>query len=269
MDEHTEANRRTWNERARVHPETDYYDVEGFLAGDSSLYDIERDELADVVDADTDLLHLMCHFGLDTLSWAREVGSATGVDFSPDALELARDLADEASIENATFEQGDVLDLALHTEFDVVFNTFGVLAWLSDLDAWADTIARHLRSGGVFYLADVHPFAGAMTLDGATATFDFPYFPRDDPVEFDVAGSYADTDGDYRAGKQYQYPHSLGETVTALCDAGLRIEFLHEYPWADFPMYDCLVEDADGTWRFPEELDVEIPLTFSLRATRA
>lgn len=268
MDEYAEANRRNWNERARVHLDTDYYDVEAVLAGGSSLYSLEREELADVVDADTELLHLMCHFGLDTLSWARECREVVGVDFSPDALALARDLAAEAGIENASFVEGDVLAVDLDREFDVVFTTFGVLAWLQDLDAWADTVARHLRSGGTFYLADVHPFAGVFgSVDAHSATFEFPYFPRAEPVTFDVQGSYADPDSEFEHTRQHQYPHSLGEAVTALSEAGLRVEFLHEHPWADFPMFDVLEVDDEGRWWFPGDVDVDLPLTFSLRAT--
>ncbi|PSP81487.1 SAM-dependent methyltransferase [Halobacteriales archaeon QS_1_68_20] len=131
-----EVNRETWDERAAVHPDTDYYDVEGFLDGESSLYPLEREELADVVDGGTDLLHPMCHFGLDTLSWARECDEVVGVDFSQVAVERARSLAAEAGIENAEFVECDVLELDMDREFDVVFTSFGVLGWLDDLDAW-------------------------------------------------------------------------------------------------------------------------------------
>jgi 2-polyprenyl-3-methyl-5-hydroxy-6-metoxy-1,4-benzoquinol methylase len=159
MDEYREANRRNWDERTAVHPESDHYDVEGFLDGDTSLYPLEREEIGDAVDEDTELLHLQCHFGLDTLSWAREGATAVGVDFSPESVELARELAAEAGLaDRAEFVEADVLELDLDREFDVVFTSYGVLFWLPDLDAWTETVASHLRPGGIFYLAEIHPF---------------------------------------------------------------------------------------------------------------
>jgi SAM-dependent methyltransferase len=267
----TELNRRNWDERATVHPDTGYYDVEGFLDGGSSLYPIEREELADVVDADTELLHPMCHFGLDTLSWARECREVVGVDFSPAALDRARDLAVEAGIENATFVESDVLDLDLGREFDVVFTTFGVLGWLADLDAWAGVLAEHLRSGGYLYVADIHPVAACFEYvgpEGATfGEWSHSYF-REEPIHVDAGGSYADLDAEFEHTESVQYQHPLGEAVGVLTERDLRVEFLHEFPWADFPMYESMAEDDEGRWWLPESVPVELPLTFSLRARK-
>lgn len=68
MDEHLESNRKLWNEKVNIHYRSDYYDVEGFKAGEESLYPIEVEELAGEVAGKT-LLHLQCHFGMDTMSW--------------------------------------------------------------------------------------------------------------------------------------------------------------------------------------------------------
>ncbi|WP_435349628.1 class I SAM-dependent methyltransferase [Haloarchaeobius sp. HRN-SO-5] len=271
-DDRTEANRRNWDERVAVHPGTDYYDVDGFLDGASSLYALERDELADVVDEETELLHLMCHFGLDTLSWARTCRSVVGVDFSPAAVEKATDLAETAGLDDrAEFVEGNVLDVDLGRQFDVVFNTFGVLGWLEDVEAWADTVARHLRPGGTFYFADVHPVAGCFThvdADGASfGGWSFSYF-REEPMRFDVGGSYADPDAEFEHTEQYEYQHTLGEAVSALASRDLDIEFLHEFPWADFELYDGMEEGDDGRWWLPEDVPVELPLTVSLRAQK-
>lgn len=264
-----ERNRRRWDERAAVHPDTAYYDVEGFLDGGSSLYPTEREELADVVDGDTDLLHPMCHFGLDTLSWARECREVVGVDFSPVAVEEARALADEAGLGNATFVQSDVLALDLDRRFDVVFTTFGVLGWLDDLDAWAAVLTDHLRPGGHLYLADIHPVASCFEHVGPGGTefgeWSHSYF-REAPIHVDADGSYADLDAEFEHTTSVQYQHALGEAVSVLAAAGLRVEFLHEFPWADFQMYEGMTEDPEGRWWLPEEVPVELPLTFSLRA---
>jgi SAM-dependent methyltransferase len=266
-----DVNRRNWDERAAVHPDTDYYDVEGFLAGGSSLYDVEREELADVVDGDTDLLHPMCHFGLDTLSWARECREVVGVDFAPTAVEEARDLAEEAGIENATFVESDVYDLGLDRAFDVVFTTFGVVGWLDDLDAWAAVLVDHLRTGGHLYFADIHPVAGCFEHvgpDGAAfGEWSHSYF-REEPIHVDADGSYADLDAEFEQSETVQYQHGVGDIVGALAGQGLRVEFLHEFPWADFPMFEGMTEDDQGRWWLPEEVPVEVPLTLSVRARK-
>lgn len=270
MDEYREANRRNWDERTAVHPESDHYDVEGFLDGDASLYPLERDELGDAIDDGTDLLHLQCHFGLDTLSWAREGANVVGVDFSPKSVELARDIAEEAGLEDrAKFLEADVLELDLDREFDVVFTSYGVLYWLPDLDAWAATVADHLRDGGTFYVAEIHPVAGVFEdVSGETATLAYPYFGHDEPLRFDYDGSYADEEAGFENAVTYEWSHGLGEIVTALCEEGLRIEFLHEHPWAEFGMYEEMTEDDEGRWWLPDDVPGELPLTFSLRATK-
>ncbi|MEF8856391.1 MAG: class I SAM-dependent methyltransferase [Haloplanus sp.] len=264
-------NRRAWDELAAVHPETPYYDVEGFLDGGSSLYPVEREELADVVDAEVDLLHPMCHFGLDTLSWARRVDSVVGVDFSEVAIEQARELADEAGIENARFVRGNVLDLDLGRSFDVAFTTFGVVGWLDDLDRWADRLAAHLRAGGHLYVADVHPAATPFSdvdADGAAfGAWSHSYF-RDEPIRVDADGSYADAEANLAHTESVQYQHALADVVTAVTGRGLRLEFLHEFPWADFRIYQGMERDEFGRWWLPDDVPVDLPLTFSLRAEK-
>ena len=78
MDERLRINRNNWNERAPLHAASDFYDVAGFKAGRITLTDIERQEVGDV--SGKTLLHLQCHFGLDTMSWSRLGAKATGVD---------------------------------------------------------------------------------------------------------------------------------------------------------------------------------------------
>jgi len=267
----TELNRQNWDERAAVHPDTGYYDVEGFLDGDSSLYTVEHEELADVVDGDTDLLHPMCHFGMDTFSLARECGEVVGVDFSATAIQQARDLADRAGIDNATFVERDVYDLDLDRGFDVVFTTFGVVGWLDDLDAWAEVLDDHLRPGGHVYFADIHPVSGCFEYVGPDCaefgTWSHSYF-REDPIHVDADGSYADLDAEFDTTESVQYQHALSEVVCALTGQGLHVEFLHEFPWADFPMYEGMHEDEKGRWWLPDEVPAELPLTVSLRARK-
>src|SRR5262245_13971921 len=92
----TKANRDRWDELTPIHARSGYYDLDGFKAGRSSLRSIEREELTDV--GGKSLLHLQCHFGQDTLSWARLGADVTGVDFSEQAITLARSLSRELGL---------------------------------------------------------------------------------------------------------------------------------------------------------------------------
>src|SRR5438034_1273127 len=118
MDDYTTENRRRWDELVPHHLTSAYYNVEAFLTGQTTLHSIERDELGDV--RGRKLLHLQCHFGLDTLSWAREGAIVTGVDFSQAAISAARKLAAELAIE-ANFIEADVSSLpsGLNGSFDI------------------------------------------------------------------------------------------------------------------------------------------------------
>ena len=269
MDDYRSTNRAHWDELATLHPDTDFYDVDGFLAGETTLLPLERDELGDV--AGQSLLHLQCHFGLDTLSWARQGAIVTGLDFSETAVETARELMDEANLEGR-FVCADVYDApdVLNEQFEVVFTSYGAIYWLPDIDRWAEVVADCLVPGGSFYIAEVHPFAGCLeaTEDGAFQ-FVYPYFESDEPIVWDdeELGSYADRDATLEQTTTYEWPHGLGEITTAICDAGLSIEFVHEFPWSCFGHFPEMEPDDEGRWWLPEEAP-EIPLTFSLRATK-
>ena len=270
MNEYMTANRALWEEWTSIHERSEFYDVEGWKAGRRPLPEFVLDEVGDV--AGKDLLHLQCHFGMDTLAWARLGARVTGVDFSERAIALARSLAASTGLE-ASFVQADVLELdqVLDSDFDVVFTSFGVLWWLPDLTRWAKVVARFLRPGGMLYLADFHPFSQAMDDGDTTApTLFYPYFPAPEPLVFPTQGSYADPDAQVEQPVEYGWQHSMGEIVTVLAEAGLRIEFLHEFPFTVFRALPYLIKSADDprAWRLPEPYDGKLPLLFSLKATK-
>jgi SAM-dependent methyltransferase len=213
------------------------------------------------------LLHLQCHFGSDTLSWARLGAQVTGADFSEEAIALARRLAGELGID-AEFVCCNIYDLPEHVdgEFDVVFTSEGVLCWLPDLPRWAEIAAGVLGSGGVFYIRDFHPLLSVFDDEATEPRIRHPYFPTQKPMRFEGDETY--TDGKLEeAVVTYEWPHSLGDVVTALTDAGLRIEFLHEFPYCTFAALPFLSEGADGLWRY-EAAPKAIPLMFSVRARK-
>lgn len=263
MDKYLEANRALWNEWAAIHEKSEFYDVAGFKAGKLSLHSIEIEELGDV--SGKTLLHLQCHFGLDTLSWVRLGARVTGVDFSEKAIALARSLSQELSIP-ATFICADIYELPklLAQKFDIVFTSAGVLCWLPDLQRWTQIISHFLKPGGIFYIREFHPFA--LVFDDRENLTDlrvaYPYFHAPEPLRCPVKGSYADRSATVSQTVAYEWVHSLSDILNALISAGLKIEFLHEFPYCTFQMLPFMEQSEDGHWRLKQNL----PLMFSLKA---
>jgi len=267
MDKYLETNRQNWNDRVSIHAASRMYDLEGFKAGKTPLHSIELEELGDV--SGKKLLHLQCHFGMDTLAWARLGAQVTGVDLSDEAIALARSLSEELGIP-ARFICTDIYSLpgALEDEFDVVYTSYGVLCWLPDIRRWAEVISGFLRPGGKFYIVEDHPLANIFEWDEASGTLriEYPYFPREEPMYFEPGPSYTDGEGVTSVGA-YEWSHSLGEVVTSLVGAGLEVDYLHEFPICAWRRFPCMVQGEDGWWRLPQDVG-EIPMTFSLMASK-
>ena len=85
--EYFEANKELWNQRTAVHLDSSFYNREGFKKGETVLTPIELRELGEV--KGKTLLHLQCHFGMDSLDWARRGARVTGVDLSDKAIQEA------------------------------------------------------------------------------------------------------------------------------------------------------------------------------------
>ncbi len=267
MDKYIETNRQNWNDRVAIHAASQMYDLEGFRAGKIPLRSIELEELGDV--SGKKLLHLQCHFGMDTLAWARLGARVTGVDLSDKAIDLARSLSEELGI-SASFICANIYSLpeVLKEEFDIVYTSYGVLCWLPDLQRWAQIIAHFLREGGKFYIVEDHPLATIFEGDEQSRTLrvEYPYFPRQEPMYFEPGPTYTDGEGITSVGA-YEWSHSLGEIISSLTGAGLQVEWLHEFPVCAWQRFPFMVQGDDGWWRLPEDM-VQIPLTFSLLASK-
>ena len=224
------ANLELWNHWTKVHEKSAFYDVEGFKAGATSLWPVEREELGPFVHDGTTLLHLQCHFGLDTLSWARLGAEVVGLDLSDEAIALARRLADEVGLSGrAEFVCADLYDADAHLgdrRFDVVFVSWGAIEWLPDLDRWAahhrppPAARRHLLHGRDPPVR-LRPGRGARastTCRSSTGCSRRRTSPDVEPIE----GSYADRDADTTGLVAYGWQHSLAEVTGALIGAGLR-----------------------------------------------
>lgn len=268
MDEYLRSNQALWDQKTRAHVNTEFYDVAGFKAGKTSLNPIELDEIAGEVGG-KDLLHLQCHFGLDTLSLARLGARATGVDFSGEAIRQARALNDELGMD-CSFVQSDIGSLPVHLsgQFDIVYTTYGVLAWLPDLKRWAEVISHFLRPGGVFFIAEIHPFGYVFDdeIEEPVLTARYPYYFDPEPLVFAPEGTYADPDAPIDHPVQYEWSHSMGEILNVLIGAGLRIEYLHEFDYTVYQKFPFL-ERRGNLFCLPEGMP-RLPLLFSLRATK-
>jgi SAM-dependent methyltransferase len=264
----TKTNRERWDELTPIHAQSAHYDVDGFKTGKSSLRSVEREELTDV--GGKSLLHLQCHFGLDTLSWARLGAKVTGVDFSPQAIALARSLSRELGLD-ARFVCSDVYRLpeVLEEQFDIVFASYGVLLWLSDLPRWARVAAHFLKTGGTFYMVEAHPLLPTLEVSEETKelTIEGSYFHTPEPRQCQWAGTYTDSTAPVQHATYFAWHHRLGEVLTALSSAGLRIEFLHEFSFLPCEMLPNMEQGIDGWWRLKGDSD-RIPLLFSVKATK-
>jgi SAM-dependent methyltransferase len=264
-DEYLEANRANWDERVLIHAWGKFYDVASFKAGQERLQPFEISEVGDV--SGKDLVHLQCHFGIDTLSWARRGAQVTGLDFSAPAVEQASKLAAELGLE-ADFVQSDVYEaveaLGGRT-FDVIYTGRGALNWLPNVGRWAGVAAALVCPGGFLYLCEFHPITEVFGDDDLTVEHD--YFQGESPQVWDEPGTYADLEAETVHNTTYEWNHALGDVVSALVEAGLVLEFLHEHDYTLFPRWPFLEKSGFDTYRLPEGVP-RLPLMYSLRARK-
>lgn len=261
MNKFISNNKNLWNAWTKINSESDFYKLDEFKKGASSLKKIERQELGDV--NNKSLLHLQCHFGLDTLSWAKEGAVVTGVDLSDTAITLAKDLSSELNIP-AEFICSDILELpkVLDKKFDIVFTSYGVLCWLSNLNKWADVVAHFLKPNGTFYIIEFHPFTHMFNEDWSDISD--KYFYGENPIRTEQKGSYAD-DNINSSFVSYEWPHTLAEVITSLRQAGIIIDFLHEFPFSSYNCFPSLEET--GADEFTLQNKKNIPLMYSIKGT--
>jgi len=259
------VNRRMWDESVPLHLASRSYDVPSFVRGRLSVLPLEVEELGPV--RGRSLLHLQCHFGMDTLSWGRLGAKVTGVDFSAPAIAAADELANQVGIP-ARFVRSNVYDLPAHLpgKFDVVYTGKGAICWLPDLTRWARTIAGYLKPGGRFYLFEDHPVA-ELYANGPRAkrfVLEVPYFGGA-PLKDESPGTYAAPKARLRNATSYAWIHPISETLGALIRAGLRIDLVHEFPFSYWKRFPFLRRGRDGYWHIPRNAGA-LPLSWSLRA---
>ena len=253
----------------KVNMKSKLYDLEGFKSGNSSLSSIQRREIGNEV-VGKSVLHLQCHFGMDSISLVRLGARAvTGVDFSPVAISHARSLARELKLERKVkFLTSDVYDLpgALAGQFDFVYTGGGALFWLKDLDEWGRIVARALRPRGIFYIIEFHPFSNTLDEDAEEPRFKYPYFHGIQPIVNKFHGTYSDPESDFE-GEEHNWGFGMGELLGSLVNAGMRIRYLHEFTSVGYKRFPFLTKRTDGRWHWKDP-KITIPLEFSLKAIK-
>ena len=265
--EQAEANNKAlWDEIAPVHFRA-YPEVDILRKGGIVLDPLEMEALAPV--EGKTLLHLQCHIGTDTLSWARLGATVTGVDFSGQSIRYARRLQQELALQ-ATFVEASVYDLprVLEGEFDIVYTSRGVLCWLRDLDAWAQVIACFLKPGGIFYIMETHPILNAFKeVNPGELEIVYPYFHRPQPTKWD------DDDPDYADSSyvskhpSYEWDWTASDILTALLKAGLTLESFSEHDRLFWKRYPSMEPCARRWYRHPKYVG-KLPLLFTLTALK-
>lgn len=257
-----EENKQSWNKRTAIHKDSAFYDLASFKKGASSLNKIELDGLGAV--AGKTILHLQCHFGMDTMSWEREGAIVTGVDLSDEAIKLANDIKTELNL-NATFICCNVYDLKHHLDkkFDIVFTSYGTIGWLPDLDKWAEIIAHFLKPGGTFYIVDFHPVLWMM--DEKFEHIKYNYFNKDVITEA-VAGTYSDRNAAIKS-IEHGWNHPFSEIFNALIKQELTVQQFNEYPFSPYPCFSNLEKGPDGMWRI-KGMEEKMPMLYAIKALK-
>lgn len=257
-----EVNKNSWNKRTDAHWESAFYDVPGFLDGKNSLNDVELTLLGDV--SGKKILHLQCHFGQDSISLARMGADITGVDLSDNAISRANELSSLAQIK-ATFICCNIYDLPnfLDEQFDIVFTSYGTIGWLPDLNQWATLIARYLKPGGQFIMAEFHPVV--WMFDNHFKEIQYNYF-KAEAIEETESGTYADKNAPITI-SSITWNHSSSEVINSLLQHGLELNVFNEYDYSPYDCFNETIEVEPKKFRI-KHLGNKIPMLFSIRATK-
>jgi SAM-dependent methyltransferase len=265
-----ETNKALWNKRTTIHLDSTFYNKEGFINGDTVLSPVELEELKDVVGKT--MLHLQCHFGMDSLNWSRLGAKVTGVDFSEVAIGEAKKLNIQLGYD-AEFVCSDIYSLDLTATlskgegegrlFDIVFTSYGTIGWLPDLDRWAKVIATHLKVGGVFYMADFHPVV--WMFDDNFTKIEYAYH-KADVIVVENQATYVENKEPIIS-KEYGWNHSISEILNALMNNGLELSFFNEHTYSPYSCFNNVIEFEKGKWHI-KGMEGKIPMVYSLKAVK-
>lgn len=272
-----EANRRSWNAATRAHNAHKADQAGFFRSGGNKLFPEELALLGAL--SGRSLLHMQCNAGQDSLSLAQLGARVVGVDLSDEAIAFASALSAESGVP-AEFLRSELIEFLEGSErrFELAFCSYGAICWLMDLRRWARGVARVLEPGGALVVMEFHPVAYQFDEGLRLRWSAFDEGPIFSP---DGVGDYVGQSGPSLAPSGfveqpepfvnpnpcYERMWGLGEIVSAVAEAGLRVEALVEYPYLN----GCRFYDGsrpDGRrWLLPEGVP-PFPQMFGLRARR-
>ena len=253
-------NKNSWNAKVDYHLKSDFYFVEEFIAGRTSLNEPELKLLGDI--KGKKILHLQCHFGQDSISLARMGAEVTAVDLSDKAIVEARILAEKCGVD-VNFIESNVYDLpnVLEEKFDIIFTSYGVIGWLPDLEKWAKIIQRFLKSNGEFIMVEFHPVIWMFDDDFTKVAYDYQ---STEPIVETYEGTYADREANISQ-EYVMWNHALSEVFQSLINQNLEIKHFLEYDWSPYACFKHTVEVEKGKYRI-SKFDKKVPLVFSIKA---
>lgn len=262
MENYLEINRNSWNAKVDPHLKSDFYFVDEFLKGRSSLNSIELELLGDV--KSQNILHLQCHFGQDSISLSSMGAQVTGIDLSDKAIESAKELAQQCGTDTK-FICSDVYSLPeiLDQKFDIVYTSYGVIGWLPDLDKWAGVIRHFLKHDGRFIMAEFHPAVWMFDDDFTKVTYN--YF-NEKPIVETYEGTYADKSADI-VQEYVMWNHSLAEVLQNLISHHIELEIFREFDWSPYPCFNQVEEFEKGKWRIVP-FGNKLPLVYALKGRK-
>ena len=260
--DYIDINKNLWNRKTEIHYDSEFYDVDSFIKGKDSLNQTELELLGDI--DGKKILHLQCHFGLDTISLSRRGALATGVDFSEKAIEKAKQL-NESLGTRTRFIQSDIYKLpeVLDEEFDIVFTSYGVIGWLPDMKRWAKIVSRFLKPGGNFILVEFHPVVWMFSYDFKQIEFNYM---DSNPIIEELEGTYTDRNAQIKE-KSVTWNHGLANVLDSIVKAGLTIEDFKEYNHSPYNCFENTIKVDERMFQI-KGLENKIPMTFSLLANK-
>ena len=270
------VNHASWDKLAQLHYDdpNDWYDIKGFLAGKDARCVIDQREMGDLGGAR--VLHSQCHFGLDTLSVARQADHAVGLDFSEHAVANARKLAERAGLaDRASFVHANVYDAGTVLEaesFDIIYASWGVTGWLPDLQGWASTLCALLKPGGRFYYAEGHPYAWTLEepsrgdTEGAL-TNQMSYWHENAIIE-EWPVSYTGVNIPDGTRKAVEFAHTLEDFFAVFLHEGMTVDFFREHEGIPWAMYSRMARNPEDELFYLPAGHHRLPMGFSMQWTK-
>ena len=262
MEDYYKINKEAWNARTKIHLYSSFYDLDKFKREVKSVPDLDLSLLGDV--RGKSILHLQCHFGMDTLSLSKMGANIVGVDFSEEAIQTAKSLNEELGL-NAQFCCCNIYDVPTvlkGQKFDIVYTSYGVVNWLPDLIQWGQVISQTLKDGGKFVIVEFHPILWMFNEEFSQVRY---AYSRKEPYIVEES-TYTDSENDNRQ-KTVTWNHGLAVVLNGLLNNDLQVQSFGEYDYSPFNLFGNMAAEKNGTFKVAGK-NGEIPLLFSVVAVK-